>query len=393
VRFNDLRELVNVPELIFWCSLVLLFNIYIGYPLVLASIATFSSRELAKTGRNHYKISVLVAAHNEESTAADKIRNTLGLDYPIDDLELVIVSDGSTDNTNAILTAMSSPRVKVNLSPVNQGKTVAMNEAANRAEGEILVFTDANVIIAPDALQKISNAFADETIGCVCGTLTYTNANTSINSCAGSMYWKYEELVKRLESRTGSVIGADGALFAIRRELFTPLKSYLIDDFTTSVLVLTQGYRVVVDPAVRVFETYGVDVRDEFRRKRRIANRMYTAIRYVWPRMRSISYGLRVRFILHRILRYWTFPLLILTFVSNLSVARYSSFFTVFASLQVVWYVLALLGAIWSQRGRRNLLVKAPFMLTTMFCAQFLGVIDSLRGKRYTRWSPPSTAR
>ena len=226
-------------------------------------------------------VSIVIAAYNEAATIGAKLENLLSLDYPRDRLEVVIASDGSEDGTDEIVRAHANGTVRL-LSLPRRGKAEALNAAVAAASGEILVFSDANSIYAPDAVRALVRPFADPTVGGVAGDQRYLVAGGSDGVAAGEQsYWDFDRLLKLTESRAGNVISATGAIYAVRRSLFRPVPVGVTDDFATSTSVIAQGYRLVFAPDAVAYEPVAPAVELEFGRKVRVITRGLRGLGYV----------------------------------------------------------------------------------------------------------------
>jgi hypothetical protein len=219
-------------EILFWTTVGLLVHTYVLYPLSLPVLSLFCSFKRKQGNSNKFKVSMVIAAHNEEKVIEEKIRNTFDLDFPRKNLEILIGSDASSDRTNAIV-SKHAPDVKLFAFNQRGGKAAVLNQLVPRASGDILVFCDANTMLLRNALQKLLSHFEDPSVGCVCGRLILHDAGHSALGVGESIYWNLESEIKKLEGKLGIVIGANGGIYAIRRELFEriPVDKTVMDDF------------------------------------------------------------------------------------------------------------------------------------------------------------------
>ncbi len=393
-----------MTEAIFIVSSVLVAYIYVLYPLLLLLISRLrgSRKEPAPCPGRELSITIVVAAFNEERVIEEKVRNLMALDYPRDAYRVLVTSDASDDATDAIVATLiaefGEDRLQLLANPRRRGKTAAINSAMQRVTTGLTVFTDANVLLANDALQKVRDAFAHENVGGVAGHLLTTNPETNEATRSSSLYWRYEEFIKATETRTGSTMGADGGIFAIRTALFSPLPEYVLDDFCTSMGVIFRGYRLVYSPDVVGREKVAEKSAEEFSRKVRIANRSYNSFRFLRPSLRRVRALDRWKFFSHKVLRWYSAPLLCVCLLSNLVwVCAGDSPLVVrlFLLAQIVAYTLAAL----SWRG----LLRGPQTLQRIggaahyFClaniATFLGILQSLRGQKTAFWSSATSGR
>ena len=289
------------------------FLIVLGiYPFLLYPLTLVAARRLGlhrpvrRSDTPKGKVSVLLCCHNEERWIKRKLENLALLNSH----ETLVYADGCTDRTFDILEAWGGA-ARVFSDNVRRGKAHGMNILAERASGDILVFTDANVMLDEGALDVVQEYFADDSVGCVAGRLVYTNGAESPTARVGSLYWRLEEKIKSLESETGSVMGADGSLFAVRRTLFRPVPVDLIDDFYTSISILCRGWRVVHAREFLAFERSSTSPREEFRRKIRIACRVFSCHRMLLKQLLRLHPLDMYKYVSHRLLR-WLSPFLLL---------------------------------------------------------------------------------
>jgi cellulose synthase/poly-beta-1,6-N-acetylglucosamine synthase-like glycosyltransferase len=232
---------------VFFVSLIGLVYIYIGYPFLIFILGKIFSKPVSKAEIN-IPVTILIAAYNEEGDIEATVRNKLEQEYPSDLLEIIIISDGSTDRTDEIVNSIQDPRVRLLRQEPRAGKTSALNMAVPHAKGEILVFSDANSISAPDALSKLIQNFSDPGVGYVTGKMVYTDPDGTIVGDGCTAYMKYENFLRRIESRLGSVVGVDGGIDAVRKKLYRPMNPDQLPDFVLPLKIVEQGYRVVYEP-------------------------------------------------------------------------------------------------------------------------------------------------
>ncbi len=260
---------VLVNGLLVLLGFIIVFN-FGAYTLLLEVIARFRQVEHQIDPEHTPSVTLLIAAFNEERVLKEKLQNSLAIDYPANLLEIIVVSDGSSDNTNGIATAFADRGVKLIINPVNSGKATALNIGMSQIKSDITVLSDANVFYQHDAVRNLVRHFADQSIGAVSGKVVLLNEGLSY-SHAENTFYEVEHNLQQLESNTGNLIGADGALYALRRELFRPLlKDTLLDDFVLSMGVIQQGKRLIFDPQALGFEQNRSEIHSEYKRKVRI---------------------------------------------------------------------------------------------------------------------------
>lgn len=288
----------------------ILVYLYVGYPVLIWAVSRLRPRPHRKADVHPY-VTVVVPAHNEEAVIGEKLRNCLEQRYPVDRLEVIVASDGSTDATEAIVAACDDPRVRLLRLP-RRGKAHAVNAAAAEARSEVLAFTDANAMLLPDSLARLVGGFADPEVGGVCGNKLLRRAEAGDTTEIGEgLYWRYDKWQKRCETRAGSIFASDGALHAVRRELFVPLADAAqADDIAISARVVLQGRRLVFEPDAVVVETAPAEGRDEFRRKVRVTIHSVRALLLLGRGL--VASGLySVELLSHKLLRHFS-PLFLL---------------------------------------------------------------------------------
>jgi cellulose synthase/poly-beta-1,6-N-acetylglucosamine synthase-like glycosyltransferase len=369
----------------FWIAGLLLLHTYALYPLSLPVLRRlFSGRRAAPAARTRpHKVSLIIAAFNEERILEEKIRNSFELEYPRDDLEILIGSDGSSDRTEAIA-AQYAPGVKLFAFPQREGKAAVLNRLVPAARGDILVFCDANTMLLKNVLQKLLAHFEDENVGCVCGRLILHDAGESALSIGESIYWNLESEIKKQEGRLGTVIGANGGIYAIRKELFRPIPTGIkvMDDFFVTTRVLCAGRAVVYEPQAIGSEETSLDAYGEFHRKVRISQANFSLLPRYIPLLNPLRPLVAYGFFSHKLLR-WLAPfLLILLLAANAALAPFSAFYAGVLAAQAVFYAAAALGYLGNGRTRRHKLLLIPFYFASMNYALLLGFFKALSPRR-----------
>lgn len=383
--------MTTAAQVAFWVCITLALYPYFGYPVILIVLATFRRRQFGSSPDYLPAVSVLIAARNEEQHIDHKIRETLAWDYPPDRLEVLVASDASEDRTDGILQSLAGPRVRYARMPVRVGKNMALNRLQELATGELLLFCDANSHISPKTVRVLVGHFADARVGCVTGG-ERTIAEDSEFSLAGgnSAFLQYESFANRLESRLGSVLTCDGALFCIRRELFRELDADLANDLELPIYIGAAGYAVLYEPAAMAFERTSKSPTEEFKRRRRICGQGALAF---W-RLRYRLRGMRLwQFVSRKVLRWLAVLPMAGILAASIALAN-RPFFAAVLLLQVGFYSLALLGlAAAILRRPAGSIVDLPFFFTLGIIGAFVGVLDALFGRRYAVWQPITRAQ
>jgi cellulose synthase/poly-beta-1,6-N-acetylglucosamine synthase-like glycosyltransferase len=325
--------------------------------------------------------------YNEQAVIERKIRNALALDYPREQLEVLILSDGCTDDTCAIAGRFDEVRV---IELPRGGKAAALNRGAAEARGEILVFTDANVELAKDALRVMARSFADESVGGVSGKKTYVVRNGADTTEVGeNLYWRWDQWQKTLESAIGSIFAADGTLYAVRRSLYVPIHDPAqADDIAISARVVLQGRRLVFDPHAVAYEDAPAEGAAELRRKIRVTNHSVRALLNLGSALWTSGFY-SVELLSHKLVRHLIPFFLLVVALSSLWLARTSSLFRLIVAAQAVFYLFAIIGALLRRHRSGALRIfSVPYYFCLVNAAAFLGVLSIARGARVREWSP-----
>ena len=368
---------------------VLAIHPFTTYPASLYLLRAFGRRRPAAVAdpAPAPTIAVCVPAYNEESVIVEKAENLLALQKTVPSCELLVYVDAASDRTAELLEPYRD-RIDVVVGDARRGKSHGLNLLVARAKADILVFTDANVMLHPDALRRIAARFAAPEIGCVCGHLQYQNGGDSPTAASGNLYWKIEEVIRQLESDTVGIIGADGSLFATRRALHPVVPPDIIDDFFVSMKILLGGHAVVRAPDALAFERTGTDDREEFGRKVRIACQAFNVHRLLWAEIRAARFGLIYAYVSHRLLKW--------TIAYNLALACAFTLAALFHMLpfarvlEGLFAGLVLASVAWHFRIGPARQVGSILLA---FAGAGWGVFRSLRGDRFQTWKPMSTVR
>jgi biofilm PGA synthesis N-glycosyltransferase PgaC len=378
---------------IFWLSLAVCVYIYFGYPALLWVMSRLRPRPVHE--RDFFpRATFVIAAYNEERNIVAKIENTLALDYPPEQLEVLVVSNGSTDRTNELVASWNDPRVRL-IALEQPGKMGALNEGARSATGEILILTDADFLLDTHSLKLIARKFADRTVGGVCGARKPGVKREGDATGEGEgLYGRWDKWQKVRESEIGSVFAADGLLYAIRRELYKPITDPAqADDIAISVPVVLQGYRLLFEPNATAWENASVVAGEEFRRKVRVTNHSVRALLNIGaPLFLSGFYS--VELLSHKLVRHFVPFFLIPLFITNAILATFAPIYLVTMIPQALIYALAIAGALLrdSPIGRSKPLY-IPYFFCFVNAAAFFGILSIMRGKKLAAWSSrPTTA-
>ena len=339
---------------LFWLCLAIVVYTYVGYGLILYLLVfikrlAIKAKPLADiTDDCLPEVTLMVCAYNEEDIISEKMSNIHSLDYPADRLHLVWVTDGSTDNTNSILSTY--PDVKIVFSPERRGKSAALKHGIKEVSTEIVMMTDANTMLNPEAIREIVRLMQDPKVGCVSGEKKVMAKSDSDKAAQGEgLYWKYESTLKRLDSELYSAMGAAGELCVIRRQLMTDIPDdTLLDDFVISMEIVRMGYKIAYTSKAFAMEYGSADLHEESKRKRRIAA---GGLQSSW-RLRSLMNPLRhpvvaFQFVSHRVLRWTITPVCLFALIPLNTILVLSGegiIYTIIWILQILFYASALAG-------------------------------------------------
>jgi cellulose synthase/poly-beta-1,6-N-acetylglucosamine synthase-like glycosyltransferase len=373
-----------IAIVIFWLSLALAVYVYAGYPLLLAVLRRVAKRPVAKQPIEP-TVSLLVAAYNEADVIEAKIRNALALDYPAARLEIAIACDGPNDGTTVIAQRVAKEigqgRVRVFAYPVNRGKLHALNDTIPQLTGEIVAFSDASSMLAPDSMRTLVANFADARVGAASGVYRVLRGEEAALGKQEDFYWKYETYLKLAEADVGSILGCHGSLYAIRRALYPfPKPGTINDDYVIPMRILSRGYRVAYEPAAVAFEE--AHEMGGFSRRVRIMTGNFEQLREMKALLRPLRPGPLFFFLSHKAGRLVVPVAMLATLVANLFLLDRPFYRAVFA-LQLAFYALVLLGALVRLRPKA---LRLPYYFCMINAAAFLGMYHALRGGRTLAW-------
>ena len=376
-------------EILFWSAVLFVVYAYVGFP-VLTWLRALVWKVPCKREEITPSVSVVICCHNEEQSIREKIENMLSVSYPADQIEFLFASDGSTDNTEQIITEFISDRVHL-LSLPRNGKASALNACVAKASGEILVFTDANSIFDKEAVRKLVMPFADENVGGVAGNQVYQKSySVGIAAEGEQSYWNFDRWMKTLQSCSGNVISATGAIYAIRRSLFHTVPDGVTDDFITSTRVIEQGYRLVFEPQAVCYEPVAGSSQAEFGRKTRVITRGLRGVLAMRTLLNPFKYGFySVQLLSHKVLRRLVGIPMIVIAIATLMLWEHGLIYKIAVYGQLAVYGLALLGCLVIAFGKK---APKPISVPYFFCminiAALVAMLNIVRGKRITVWNP-----
>jgi cellulose synthase/poly-beta-1,6-N-acetylglucosamine synthase-like glycosyltransferase len=387
---------VILSEWLFWGCLLLVAHTYVLYPAFLfvacAVVQIYRDwrylgarrdrRSVVPTSDMLPAVSFIIPAYNEQAHLHDKLANLRTLDYPHDRLEVVFVSDGSTDGTNAILQGVEDANVRTVLLPQRRGKSNALNHAVEQAKHEVLVFSDAATLFEPDAVRKLVRHFTDAGVGVVCGALKF-HASLESRQTEG-VYWTYECMLRLMEARLGATLTASGAIYALRRRCYVPLPpDTLVEDLLVPMNVRRTGYRVLYDPEAVATDFAASTVAGEFTRRVRVATGSFRVL----PHLASIRLGPMTTFAFfsHKVLR-WILPFLLIGLFATSAGLWSQPFYRTIFIAQGTFYIWAALGFLLRRQVQGIRYALIPYYLMAIHFAYLVGFCRFLTGRVETAW-------
>ena len=378
---------------IFWLSLLLLIYIYIGYPVAIRMLGAYRPRPVIRDESHKPSVTIVIAAYNEAAEIGTTLTNKLQQDYPSELLEILVVSDESDDGTDDIVRQIAKtsrcPIRLVRQTP-RQGKTAGLNVLISQAKGEIILFSDANSQWNELAVTRLVSNFADSQVGYVTGKMVYVNEDGSLVGDGCSAYMKYENSLRESETSAGSIVGVDGGIDAMRKDLFVPLRPDQLPDFVQPLKVVEQGYRVVYEPEALLQERANQEADSEFSMRVRVGLRALWALKDMAHLMNPLRFGIfSLQMISHKLLRYLAFiPLMTFT-LATLLLAPQGGFYLV-----SFFGLMALYGLGWA--GRKNeregdhltFIYSVPYYFLLLNLASFRALVAFMKKEKKVVWNP-----
>ena len=378
-----------VGAMVAWAAALVVGYVYVGYPLALTILARICDRAVQSSDITP-SVTMLISAFNEADVIRAKLLNTMELDYPRELLEVIVISDASSDGTDDIVRSFSGQGVTLLRMPIRGGKTVGLNAALRIATGDVVLFSDANIMYRSNTVKRLVRNFADPAVGCVTGDSQYLDNVESAAHVQENTYWGYERYVRTLESRIGSTVGGDGAIFAIRRTLYTPLAPEAINDLVIPLQIVAKGYRAVFEPEAIGVEPSSGDFKKEFRRKRRIVNRSWRGVMTVAEVLNPLKVGVFAWQVWsHKVLRWLVLPFVMIAALGCLGAYSGGWMYQVGAWGFFGSLVLAGVGAVApASFGPLSRIIQMIFYFYLVNLASLLGVMRAMAGRVEKVWVP-----
>jgi cellulose synthase/poly-beta-1,6-N-acetylglucosamine synthase-like glycosyltransferase len=377
-----------MTRLIFFGSLFILFYIYFGYPVLVVLLSKIRPKQVNK-GFYQPNVTILIAAYNEEENIRHTIENKLELNYPKEKMEIIVISDASTDKTDDIVKGFTNKGVMLIRQEPRSGKTAALNLGVQRAAGEILVFSDSNSIYEQNALAFLVQNFNDPEIGYVTGKMIYTNPDGTVIGDGCSAYMKYENYLRKLETKVGSIVGVDGGVDAVRKSLYQPMNPDQLPDFILPLRVIEHGYRVVYEPMAILREPTLQSSKDEYKMRVRVSLRALWALYDMKHLLNIKQYTVfSLELFSHKYLRYIAFIFLICLYFSNMALWNKHENFKILFSVQNFFYLTVFLSLILDKLGYNSKLFFIPYYFTLINLASAHAFMKFFIGHKQIIWTP-----
>ncbi|MGB0931327.1 MAG: glycosyltransferase family 2 protein [Chitinophagales bacterium] len=392
--------MITALQIIFWVSVFLVVYTYIGYGFILFLMVKIKrmlgwSDVIPEKPTEFPEVTFVVAAYNEQDWIVDKINNTLDLEYPKDKIKYFFVTDGSNDRTPEII--QQYPQIKLFHRPERAGKIAAVERIMEFVETPIVIYTDANTMVNKEAIYNIVRHYENPKVGAVAGEKRISmDAEDAANAAGEGIYWKYESSLKRWDSELYSVVGAAGELFSLRTEMYEAVpKDTIIEDFYMTLRIAQKGYKVRYEPNAYAVEGPSASVKEELKRKIRIAAGGIQAIVRLAPLLNIFKYGmLTFQYVSHRVLRWTLAPLVLpLILATNIALAvSTGGMYLAILMLQVLFYAFAAMGYVFEQKKIKVKAFFVPYYFCIMNYAVYRGFMRNWAGSQSVMWEKAKRA-
>ena len=372
-----------------WAAAFVVGYVYVGYPILIGLLGWLMPKPVRQANIEP-TVTLLISAFNEEHILGEKLKNALELDYPKSKMEILVISDASTDRTDQIVRSFSDQGVALLRMEERGGKTLGLNAAMKVAKSDIVIFSDANIMYRIDTIRRLVQNFADVSVGCATGDSQYVDDPHSAAHAQENSYWGYERFIRSMESMVASTVGGDGAIFAIRRELYQPLSPETINDLVIPLQIVVKGYRAVFEPTAIGREPSAGDFRKEFRRKRRIVNRSWRGVMSVPGVLNPFRVGMFAWQVWsHKVLRWLVLPFLLIGFLGCLCAYELGTVYQIGVWGGIASILVATAGPFFpSSLGGVSKLIQTVFYFYLVNLAAILGVAKALGGRVDRIWAP-----
>jgi len=378
-------------EVLLWFCLLLVFYAYTGYPLLVTLLSLFFRSEVRRDERYEPRVTLLIAAYNEEKDIEEKLKNSFALDYPKDKFEIVVASDGSTDKTDEIVRqyADNEAGVRVVLHQVEGrlGKTAAQNSAVKVCQGEIIIFSDAASMYDQGVVRAMVRNYADPRVGAVSGMYKYVNKAGGSVGFATILFWNLENFIKSRQTRIRTITGCCGCIYSVRKSLYEELPTAIISDLVEPLMILKKGYRIVFEPQALAYEETTGHSSEEFNMRIRVIVRGMNGILFARQLLNPLKYPfVALQLISHKIMR-WLVPVFcVVIFVTNAMLVSESQLYSILFGLQIIFYLLAIIGFFLERKGIHKKVFYLPFYFCIVNTAALISIFKVFQGQKIVAW-------
>ena len=374
-----------MAEIIFWSAVFLVFYTYGGYSLLIIALSRFFHNDVRKKEITP-KVTFLITAYNEEKNIAQKLDNTISLDYPKEKLEILVASDGSTDGTEEIVKSYAGKGVRLLRVEGRVGKTATQNAAIKAATGEIVIFSDATTTYEKDNIKNIVRNYADPEVGAVSGRYEYYNPTGAAIGTGNILFWKYENLIKSSQTRIKTISGCCGCIYSVRKNAYEPLPPDIISDLCEPLKILEKGYRIVFEADAVAYEETTEKASEEFNMRIRVISRGMRGLLYMKKLFNPFKFPfVAFQLFSHKVLR-WLIPFFMLALlVSNLFLLD-GAFYKITMALQAAFYAMAALAWLGEKANLRLSIFSIPLYFSTVNIASVVSMYKTLKGFKAVTW-------
>jgi len=371
---------------LFWLMVILIFYTYLGYPLFILLISLFVNRKVAR-GNIEPRVTFLITSYNEEKSIREKIENTLSLDYPKEKIEVLVVSDGSSDNTDNIVREFQNRGVRLFRVEGRVGKTEAQNQAVKTAAGEIIIFSDSTTKYDKSAIRNIIRNYADPTVGAVSGRYRYFDVERTQTGTGAIAFWDYENFIKMLQTQISTITGCCGCIYSVKKTLYVNLPRDIISDLIEPLKILEKGYRIVFEPEALAYETTCQKSKEEFKMRVRVISRGMQGILFMRHLLNPFKFGfISFQLISHKVLR-WLIPIfLLIVYITNIALIDKGLLYMVVFMLQTLFYLFALIGLLLDFLTKKINIFSIPLYFCVVNTASAVALMRTVMRKKSITW-------
>lgn len=372
-------------EAIFWILILLIVYTYFGYALLIPIIGLFVKRPVDRRDITP-RVTFLITAYNEEKNIRKKLTEVLALDYPREQLEVMVASDGSTDRTDDIVREFSGQGVVLKRVEGRVGKTATQNEAVKAATGDVIIFSDATTVYEKDAIRMLVRNYNDPEVGAVSGRYEYVNPTGAPVGTGSILFWKYENFIKSMQTRIRTISGCCGCIYSVRKAAYVPLPGDIISDLVEPLMVIRRGYRVVFEQEAIAYEETTEKSHEEFRMRIRVITRAMRGILFARGLLNPFRFPfVSFQLISHKVLR-WLIPFFLIGLLAANAFLLDRQFYVIIFALQVAFYLLALAGLAADRMGKKFKPAAVPLYFCIVNTASLIAFFKTLAGQKMVTW-------